>query len=62
MDVGDLAEHAEAVREADRDVELAVVLVVELVALPLAVGGRVAPQIDRDVPDPPRATQRTSFA
>ena len=53
MDVGDVGEHAEAVREAHRDVELAVELVVELVALPLAVGGRVAAQVDGDVPDPP---------
>ena len=40
-------------READRDEQLAVADVVELVALPLAVGRRVAPQVDRDVPDPP---------
>ena len=40
-------------READRDEELAVALVVELVALPLPVGRRVAAQVDRDVPDPP---------
>ena len=34
-DVGDLGEHAEAVGETDRDEELAVVLVAQLVALPL---------------------------
>ena len=39
-------------READRDEELAVGVVVELVALPLAVGRRVAAQVDGDVPDP----------
>ena len=41
--------------EADRDEQLAVALVVELVALPLAEGGRVAAQVDGDVEDPPRA-------
>ena len=57
-----VAEHAEAVAEAERDEELAVGLVVELVALPLAEGRRVAAQVDGDVPDPRRAAQRTSFA
>ena len=38
VDVGDFAEHAEPVREPTRDEELVVALVVELVALPLAVG------------------------
>ena len=37
--------------EADRDEELAVGLVVEDVALPLAVGGRAAAQVDGDVED-----------
>ena len=41
-DVGDLAQHREAVAEADRDEELAVLLVVEDVRLPLPVGRRVA--------------------
>ena len=50
-DVGDVAEHGEAVAEADRDEELAVGLVVEDVALPLAVGGGVAAQVDGDVED-----------
>jgi hypothetical protein len=36
-----------------------VALVVELVALPLAERGRVAPQVDGDVPDaPPRAADQ----
>ena len=55
VDVGDLAEDAEAVGEADRDEELAVALVVELVALPLPVGRRAAAQVDGDVADPRRA-------
>src|SRR5205809_186628 len=38
-DVGGLAEHREAVPEANRDEELPVLVVVELIALPLAVGG-----------------------
>ena len=50
-DVGELAEHGEAVAKADRDEELAVELVVEHVALPLAVGRRVAAQVDGDVED-----------
>jgi hypothetical protein len=37
-DVGDVGHDAEAVGEADRHVELAGALVVELVALPLPVG------------------------
>ena len=45
-DVGDLADHAEPVREAGRGVEDPQVLVVELVALPLAVGRRAAAQVD----------------
>ena len=40
-------------READGDVELARRLVVELEALPLAVGRRRAAQVDDDVEDPP---------
>ena len=47
--------------EADRNEELAVALVVELVALPLPVGRRVAAEVDGDVPDR-AAQQRTSFA
>jgi hypothetical protein len=39
------------VAEADRDEQLAVPDVVEAVGLPLAVGGRAAAQIDRDVED-----------
>jgi hypothetical protein len=43
------------VREADRHQELAMQLVVELVALPPPVRGRGTPQVDGDVPD--RAAQ-----
>jgi hypothetical protein len=50
-DVGDLAEHGETVAEADRDEELAMLLVVEDVPLPLAVGRRVAAQVDGNVED-----------
>src|SRR6476619_5076557 len=52
-DVGHVAQHAEAVGEAHRDIQLPVALVVELVPLPLPVGRRVASQIHGDVPDPP---------
>src|SRR3954470_13003995 len=52
-EVGDVAEHAEAVREANREEELPVAVVVELVPRPLPEGRRVAPQVDRHVPDPP---------
>ena len=52
-DVGDLAEDAEPVGEPDRDEQLAMALVVELVSLPLPVRGRVAPQIHGHVPHPP---------
>ena len=62
-DVGHVAEHGEAVGEADRDEELAVALVVELVSLPLAVGGRAAAQVDGDVEDPPaRAAHQLRLA
>ncbi len=62
-DVGDLAEDLEAVGEADRDPELAVALVVEDVALPLAVGGRAAAQVDGDVVDrPARAADELALA
>ena len=62
-DVGDVAEHGEAVAEADRDEELAVLLVVEDVGLPLAVGGRVAAQVDGDVEDrPARAADQLRLA
>src|SRR5581483_10258345 len=44
-DVGLVAQHAEAVGEADGHVELAVVAVAELVALPAAEGGGAAPQV-----------------
>ena len=40
-------------READRDEELAVVGVAQLERLVLAVGGRVAAEVDRDVVDGP---------
>ena len=50
-DVGLVARDAEAVREADRDEELAAVLVAQLERLVLAVGGRVAAQVDRHVVD-----------
>ena len=50
-DVGDVGEDGEAVAEADRDEELAVLGVVEQVRLPLAVGRRAAPQVDGDVED-----------
>ena len=50
-EVGDLAEHAEAVREADGDPQLVMGLVVEHGALPLAEGGRAAAQVDDDVED-----------
>jgi predicted nucleotidyltransferase component of viral defense system len=49
--VGNLTEHGEAVAEPDRDEELAVLLVVEDVRLPLAVGGRAPAQVDGDVED-----------
>src|SRR5262245_41733851 len=46
--IGDVGQHAEAVREADGDVELRVALVVEHEALPLAERRRGAAQIDDD--------------
>src|SRR5207244_11912 len=52
VDIRLLAEHAEAVAEADRDQQLAVGAVVELVALPLAEGLRPAPEVDGHVEDP----------
>src|SRR2546423_3583781 len=52
-EVGDLAEHAEAVREAHRDEQLPMIVVVQLVPLPPPVRRRVAPQVHRHVPDPP---------
>ncbi len=61
MDVGDLGEGAEPVGEPDRDEELAVADVVELVTLPLAERRGVASQVDSDVPDP-AAQAATSFA
>ena len=62
-DVGRLAEHGEAMAEADRDEELAVRLVVELVPLPLPVCGRVAAQVDGDVEDlPARAANQLRLA
>ena len=49
--------------EAVRDEELAVGDAVELVALPLPVGGGVGPQVHRDVPDAPdRAAHQLRLA
>ena len=48
-----LRDDAEAVREAVRDVELAVALRIELVALPLAEGGRVRADVHEHVEDAP---------
>ena len=50
-DVGLLAEHTEAMREADRAVELVEVLVGELEGLPLAEGRRPAPEVHHHVKD-----------
>ena len=52
-DVGRVAEHAEAVGEADRRVEEVHVLVAELEALPLPEGRRPAAHVDEDVEDRP---------
>src|SRR5271165_816167 len=61
--VGDLAEHAEPVSEADRQVELAHALLVELHRLPLGVCGRAPAQVHRDVEDaPPRAAHELGNA
>src|SRR5436190_4451400 len=49
--VGLVGEHTETVAEAIRDEELAVGDVVELVALPAAVGRRIGAQVDGDVED-----------
>ncbi len=51
MHVGLIGENAEAVSEADGQVELAVVAVAELVALPAPVCGGVAAQVHGHVPD-----------
>ena len=48
-EVGRLGQHAEAVPEADGDVELEAALVVELDRLPLAERRRAAAQVDGDV-------------
>jgi hypothetical protein len=52
VDVGDLAEHAEAVGKALGDEQLPVAFVVQLVTLPLSERRRAAPEVDGDVPDP----------
>jgi hypothetical protein len=51
--VGDVAEHAEAVREAGRHEQLAHADVVQLEAVPAPVRRRAAAQVDRDVENPP---------
>ena len=51
LDVRGLGEHAEAVGEARRDLELAEVLSGEHLAHPFAEGGGVRPDVDRHVED-----------